>query len=770
MAQKAAAKPSKKTEKYLVVVESPAKAGTIRKYLGPNFDVKASVGHIRDLPKSKLGVDVEDGFKMQFVTIKGKANIVKELKAAAKKADVVYLAPDPDREGEAIGRHIADILDCPEKTFRIMFNEITKKAVLAAIELPRKINDNLVHAQQARRVLDRLVGYKLSPLLWKKVRSGLSAGRVQSVAMRILVDREKEIEAFVAKEYWSVKILLSKNGEKPFEARLHQIDGAKFEINNETEASQVVAGIKSEKPTVSSVELKDRKRNAPAPFITSTLQQAASSRFRYAAGRTMRLAQKLYEGADIGGGETTGLITYMRTDSTRIADEAIADVRKYISDKLGADYLPEKPNVYASRSSAQEGHEAIRPTSVDRTPESVAQYLSPDELKLYDLIWKRFVASQTSPAVISTLTVDSAAGKYTLRATGSNMKFMGFLKIYGEDEEKEGEKENQIPTLSEGEMLGLDEVLPNQHFTQPPPRYTEASLIKELEEKGIGRPSTYATIMDTIQSRDYAELEERKLKPTELGRMITDLLIQHFPSIMDVQFTAQMEDGLDKVEEGEKDWVMLLKDFYAPFEKALEAANVNIVSQKEEIQTEHKCEKCGAPMVIKHGRFGKFLACSGYPACKNAKPLNDEGSAPAELVKTGDKCPTCGADMVLRSGRFGKFIACEHYPTCKTTKPVTTGIKCPKDCGGELVERRTKGKRYFYGCSSYPKCDFVSWEKPVKEPCPKCGSPFLVYANKKKSDAPALKCPNKECDYSKELQPASESSASDGGNSPKEPI
>ncbi len=755
MAQKAAAKPStKKSQKFLVIVESPAKAGTIRKYLGPNYDVKASVGHVRDLPKSKLGVDVENDFKMQFVTIKGKTQVVKELKAAGEKADVIYLAPDPDREGEAIGRHIADLLDSPEKTFRIMFNEITKKAVLAAIEHPKKINDNLVHAQQARRVLDRLVGYKLSPLLWKKVRSGLSAGRVQSVAMRILVEREKEVEAFVAKEYWSFTCLLSKGGEKPFEARLHQIDGAKFEINNEADAARVASEVRAEKPVVSSVELKDRKRNPPPPFITSTLQQAASQRYRYGAGRTMKIAQKLYEGVDVGGGETTGLITYMRTDSTRVAEEAIAEVRTHIEKNLGKEYLPEKPNTYQSRSSAQEAHEAVRPTSVERTPESVRHQLSPDEFKLYDLVWKRFVASQTSPAVISTLTVDSAAGKYTIRATGSNMKFMGFLKVYGEDEEKEGEKENVIPPLSAGDKLGLDEVRPNQHFTQPPPRYTEASLIKELEEKGIGRPSTYATIMDTIQSRDYAEMEERRLKPTDLGRMITELLMQHFPSIMDVQFTAQMESNLDKVEEGDKDWVALLKEFYAPFEKSLEAANVNIVSQKEEIKTDHVCEKCGLPMVIKHGRYGKFLACSGYPACKNAKPLNDEGSAPQEPVKTGDKCPTCGADMVLRSGRFGKFIACEHYPKCKTTKPITTGIKCPKNCGGELVERRTKGKRFFYGCSSYPKCDYVSWEKPVKEPCPKCGHPFLVYDNKKKSESPSLKCPNKDCDYKKELEPA----------------
>lgn len=739
---------SKKQPKCLVVVESPAKASTIRKYLGPNFEVRASVGHIRDLPRSKLGIDVENDFKLQYVTIKGKAAVIKELKAAAKKADVIYLAPDPDREGEAIAQHIHDVVNDPDKIFRVMFNEITKKAVTQAIERPRKINDALVQAQQARRSLDRLVGYKISPLLWAKVRSGLSAGRVQSVALRIIVDREKEIEAFVPKEYWSIKTLLAKKSGETFEAKLHQINGRKLDITNETDALGAVAAIRAARIAVASVELKDRRRNAPAPFITSTLQQAASQRYRFGAGRTMRIAQKLYEGMDIGHGETVGLITYMRTDSARVAEEAVAEVRGFIEKEYGAPFLPEKPNTYASRGSAQEAHEAIRPTSVAHTPESLKKILSSEEHKLYDLIWKRFVASQTAPALIATLTVDAAAGDHTLRATGSQIKFAGFLKIYGDDEDDK-EQENKIPTVETGEALDLAEITPEQHFTQPPPRFTEAALIRELEEKGIGRPSTYAAIMETIRSRDYAELEERKLKPTALGRTITGLLEEHFPVIMDLQFTAQMETGLDQVEEGGKDRVALLRDFYTPFETALAKAQTDMPSLKVEEHTDEVCDKCGAPMAIKHGRYGRFLACTAYPKCRNAKPLKDGETKSSPPEKTGDKCPTCGKDMIKRGGRFGQFIACEDYPTCKTTKPVTLGIKCPKCGGGEMVERRSKAKRYFYGCSAYPKCDYVSWEKPVKEECPKCKHPFLVYADKKKGNAGALKCPAKECDYTK---------------------
>ena len=746
-----------KPKRYLVIVESPAKANTIRRYLGRSFDVKASIGHVRDLPKSKLGIDVDNDFQMKFITIKGKAKVIKELKTAAKKADIVYLAPDPDREGEAIAQHIFDAIDYKGEIYRITFNEITKKAVQAAIENRTAIEKNLVYAQQARRALDRLVGYKLSPLLWDKVRSGLSAGRVQSVAMRLIIEREKEVEAFQQKEYWSIESLLSpvspKSAEqlpkdkKGFEARLHHIDGEKFEIDNEADASKAVEEIKKEKLSVKSLTIKDKKRNPSPPFITSTLQSAASVRLGYSANRTMRLAQRLYEGMDTGGAEAAGLITYMRTDSTRIANEALEEVREYIKTEAGDDFLPEKPNTYKSRKSAQEGHEAIRPTTVANTPESVKKYISADEFKVYSLIWKRFVASQMKPAINTGTTLDIDAGKYLLRATGTRLKFEGFLKVYQDIKKDE---ENIIPQLEQGDELNLAEIKANQHFTQPPPRYSEATLIRDLEEKGIGRPSTYAAIMSTIQSRDYAESIERRLHPTELGTLITGLLMEHFPTIMDVQFTAQMEENLDKVEEGDMDWVTLLKEFYAPFAKALEAAHKNMKKIKAEIQTDEICDKCGADMIIKFGRFGKFMACSNYPECKNTKPVTKSGDIGSEPEKVDEKCPTCGSEMVLRSGRFGNFIACSKYPECKTTKPISLGIKCPKECGGEVVSRRTKKGRTFFGCTNYPKCDFTAWQKPVNEPCPECGGKYLVYAASKNKDVIKLNCPEKGCKYTKE--------------------
>ncbi|GMT42097.1 MAG: DNA topoisomerase 1 [bacterium] len=741
----------KKPEKYLVIVESPAKASTIRQYLGRSFDVKASVGHIRDLPKSTLGVDVENGFKPKYITIKGKAGIVKELKSAAKKADIIYVAPDPDREGEAIAQHIREVIDQDEKIYRVSFNEVTKKAVRAALENPHQIDMKKVNAQQARRTLDRLVGYKLSPLLWSKVRNGLSAGRVQSVAMRIVTEREKEIEAFVAKEYWSIKCRLKPKDKNSFEAKLHHIDGKKFELGNEADTKEAVETIKNEKLTVDSLTVKDKKRNPPPPFITSTMQQAASQRLRFPAYRTMKVAQKLYEGMEIESREKTGLITYMRTDSVRVAGEALEEVRKYIGDNLGSDYLPEKPNFYKSRKTAQEAHEAVRPTSPARTPESIKQFLSADEFKIYELIWKRFVASQVKHAVITTTTADIAAGRYTIRGTGSRTKFDGFLRIYLDVEDNSKEPENIIPPLEQGEGVNLEEITPNQHFTQPPPRYSEATLIRELEEQGIGRPSTYAAIMGTIQSRDYVETIERKLHPTKLGRLITDMLVKHFAEIMNIKFTAQMEENLDAVEEGAKNWVTLLEEFYSPFIGALDAAEKNMECVKEDGKSDEICDKCGSEMTVKFGRFGRFLACSKYPECKNTKQLSKNGETKSEPEKIDEKCPTCGEGMVIRSGRFGKFIACSKYPECKTTKPVTLGIKCPKKCGGELVERRTKKRRIFYGCASYPKCDFVSWEKPVSEACPKCSSPYLVYAKSAKPDVTALKCPVKECDFTKEL-------------------
>ncbi|MDH5541572.1 MAG: type I DNA topoisomerase [Nitrospinota bacterium] len=748
-AKKSAKSASRKQVKNLVIVESPAKANTIRKYLGRGFDVKASIGHIRDLPKSKLGIDVENGFALQLVTIKGKASVIKELKAAAKGADNIYLAPDPDREGEAIAQHINDVIDTKGQIYRIQFNEITKKAITEAIEHPLTIDVNRVQAQQARRALDRIVGYKLSPLLWEKVRRGLSAGRVQSVALRVLVDRENEITAFVPREYWTVTCKLKPNGKDEFDAKLFHTDGKKFELDNGADAQKTVDEIKKEALAVTTLTVKDKKRNAPAPFITSTLQQAASQRFRYSASRTMRLAQRLYEGEDIGHDERVGLITYMRTDSTRTATEALEEVRGYITETMGKDFLPEAPNTFKVKKSAQEGHEAIRPTSVLRTPASLKDMLQPEEYKVYDLIWKRFVASQMSPAIINTLSVDINAGRHLLRASGSNVKFEGYLKVYKDDDKTDKDDESVIPNLEEGERLALNEITPNQHFTQPPPRYSEATLIKELEDKGIGRPSTYASIMSTIIDRDYAELEERRLWPTELGKLITEALVLHFPAIMDIGFTAQMEENLDEVEGGRKDWVSLMNEYYTPFVSALEKAGKEMKNYKIGTEYEEKCDKCGKEMEIKYGRFGQFLACTGYPECKSTRQI---GKGAAEPVKTGEKCHVCGdGEFLIKSGKFGKFIACSNYPECKTTKPFTLGIKCPKDgCIGEIAERKSKKGRSFYGCTKYPDCDFTSWEKPFDLPCEVCGSKYLVFARKIDNNTIKLKCPNKECDFTRQ--------------------
>jgi DNA topoisomerase-1 len=761
-------KPAKsKGPKNLVIVESPAKARTIRKYLGRGYEVKSSVGHILDLPKSRLGVDVDNDFSTKLITIKGKASIIKELKQAAKKAEKIFLAPDPDREGEAIAQHISEVIDSPGKIYRVMFNEITKKAVTEAISHPHAIDGNRVDAQQARRILDRLVGYKLSPLLWSKIRRGLSAGRVQSVALRLIVEREKEVEAFEPKEYWSIECVLSHSeGEQGFEAKLHHVDGKKAEIGDGPTAKKIAEEIKTAEISVLSVSHKDRKRNAPPPFITSTLQQTASQRFRYTARKTMRIAQKLYEGVDIGHGEIMGLITYMRTDSTRVAAEALDEVRDFIDKKFGNKvddskavanvpqnpYLPEKPNFYKVKKTAQEGHEAIRPTSVNRTPESLQGHLSPEELKLYALVWQRFVASQMTPAVIATTTLDAKAAKHTLRATGSRTKFDGFLRTYGSDENGK-EPENIIPELHEGDPLKLREISPNQHFTQPPPRYSEATLIKELEEKGIGRPSTYASIMGTIIDREYVESIERKLHPTELGKTIAAALTEHFPKIMDVDFTAGMEENLDAIEAGKMNYLELLRKFYDPFNEALAAAEKNMKSYKTEEATDEKCDKCGKPMVIKYGRFGRFMACSGYPECKNTKEIGGNGKETGDAPKgTGEKCPACGeGEMIVKAGRFGRFLACSNYPTCKTTRPITTGIKCPKGCGGELAEKKTKKGRTFYSCTNYPKCDFASWEKPFDHKCEKCGSGYMVFDKGIDTNTIRIKCPVKGCDFKKQI-------------------
>jgi len=748
--------------KGLVIVESPAKATTLKRYLGKDFDVKATVGHIKNLPKSKLGVDIEDGYRSEFVTIKGKGKVLKELKAAAARADAIYLAPDPDREGEAIAAHIAEEIGKKKKIYRVLFNEITRKAVQEAMTKRGEIDRNLVDSQMARRILDRLVGYKLSPLLWEKVRKGLSAGRVQSVALRLVVEREREIEAFKPVEYWSIIARVEGGSPPEFEARLHHYKGKKIEVGSAERAEEAAAAIKAAALTITKIEKKERKRNPSAPFITSTLQQEASRKLRYSARRTMSIAQRLYEGMDVGEGEPVGLITYMRTDSTRVAGEAVAQARDYIKGRFGEKYLPDKPATYQTKKAAQDAHEAIRPTSVSRTPESVKQKLSKEEFALYELVWKRFVSCQMTPAVMDVTTVDVTAGDYTLRATGSIMKFDGFLKVYEESTDQtlpeiQDEKDKRLPSgLAKGDILKLNEVEKKQHFTQPPPRFTEAMLIREMEEKGIGRPSTYAGIMETIQEREYCQTEDRRLKPTELGALVTELLVENFPDILNVEFTAQMEKELDQVEEGGKEWRVALDDFYKPFEKDLARAKKEMRNVKAEAEkTDITCEECGKPMVIKFGRFGKFLACSGYPECRNTMKLDKNGEvAPKQETPkdepTDFKCDKCGSPMVIKTGRYGRFIACSDYPKCKTTRQIGSGVKCPrKDCGGELTRRRSRRGMTFYGCDKYPDCNFTVWGELAAEPCPQCDYTFLV--KKTLKAGVFLACANKECGYKKEV-------------------
>jgi len=758
--------------KSLLIVESPAKAGTLKKFLGKDFTIKASVGHILDLPKSKLGVDVDKQFEPELVTIKGKEKTIKELRAASSKVENIYLAPDPDREGEAIAQHICQVIQGKKKQniYRVLFNEITKSAVLEAIKNPSAINENKVNAQQARRILDRLVGYKISPLLWKKVQRGLSAGRVQSIALRLVCEREKEIQAFKSQEYWSLVAQLEGSNPPPFEAKLLHIDGKKAQINNEQETQKILSDIDGASYEVSTIQKKERKKNPSPPFITSTLQQDASRKLRFYAKKTMNIAQKLYEGIEIEGGETTGLITYMRTDSTRIANEAIEEVRGLINEKFGSRYLPSKPNFYKSKKSAQEAHEAIRPTSSLREPSMVKKFLTKDEFALYNLIWTRFVSSQMLPVVMDTTAADILIGKYLFRANGMVIKFQGFMKLYTEasDEPKQEKKSPQeldqvkyLPPLKVGEKLKLLKMLPNQHFTQPPPRFTEASLIKELEEKGIGRPSTYAAILAVIKKREYSSEEDRRLKPMELGMIVSDLLTENFPDILNVEFTAKLEEQLDKIEEGSLGWVETLKKFYDPFQKDLVKAESNMRNIKEEVEeTDEVCEKCDSKMIIRRGRFGKFMACSNYPKCKNTKQIkkNDKDEyEKEELEITDEKCEKCGANLAIKTGRFGKFMACTKYPDCKFTKPISIGIDCPeKECDGYIISRISKSRRTFYGCSRYPKCKFVSWNKPVLKPCPLCSHHYVVEAWTKK-DGKSLKCPEKGCDFKKKIEETDQS-------------
>jgi DNA topoisomerase-1 len=753
--------------KSLVIIESPAKARTIGKFLGKDFQVKASIGHVKDLPKSKLGVDIEHDFQPEYVTIKGKGKIIAEIKKAAKVADKIYLAPDPDREGEAIAWHIAEELNGDRsRIYRVLFNEITERGVLEAIKKPMRLDRNKYEAQQARRILDRLVGYEISPLLWKKVRRGLSAGRVQSVTVRLICEREAAIKAFVPEEYWSITAELRGHGsEESFRAKLAKEDGKKLKVKDSVKAQQILQEIEGSKFTVTGIEKKEKKRFPLPPFITSRLQQEAARKLGFTVKKTMLVAQQLYEGMEIGKEGSVGLITYMRTDSTRVSSQAISETRDFINFRFGKDYLPAKPNIYRSKKGAQDAHEAIRPTYLKYPPYDIEKYLSKDHFNLYNLIWKCFVASQMNPAVFDQTTVQieveaskSKLNRYTFQASGSVVKFDGFTRVYVEGRDKNGEGERSesiLPPLEKGEVLRLLSIEPKQHFTQPPPRFTEASLVKELEDNGIGRPSTYAPTLSTIQEREYVTRENKQFIPTELGLLVTDLLVKSFPQVLDAKFTAHLEEDLDKVEEGNMSWLKVVREFYMPFRALLDKASIEMKDVKrEETPTDIKCEKCGKTMMIKWGRRGQFLACSGYPECKNTKDfvLSEDGSVRVvEEEETGEMCPTCGKPMIVKTGRYGRFLACSNYPECKTAKPISTGVRCPiEGCNGELVERRSKKGKVFYSCSNYPRCTFATWERPLGEKCPKCDYPILLERHTK-SGAVVKSCPNKGCVFKKEI-------------------
>ncbi len=725
------------TNKKLVIVESPAKAKTINKILGKDYIVAASVGHIIDLPKTKFGVDIENEFRPQYVTIKGKGKIINELKHEASKVDEVILATDPDREGEAIAYHIVKSLHLANKKIsRIEFNEITQVAVLNAIKHPRKIDKSRVNAQQARRVMDRIVGYQVSPFLWATIYRGLSAGRVQSVALRLISEREKEIDEFTSIEYWNIDAILETKDKESFKARLFKIDqntldNNKYRIANKQEADNHKKVLENEIYQISNIDRKTIKRIPQSPFITSTLQQEASRRFRMTTSRIMSVAQQLYEGINLGEKGNVGLITYMRTDSTRVSNESISNVRDYISKSYGVTYLPAKPNVYG-RKSAQDAHEAIRPTYVrtEFEPKKLKKYLTKDQYQIYELIWRRFVASQMKAAQVDKTIVYVQAGKYLFKSEGEVITFRGYLVVYGllEDQEsianENGGFEHIPKQLKEKDILNLKDLILQQKFTQPPPRYTESTLVKTLDKLDIGRPSTYAQIISTLFLRKYVERVNRSIKPTELGDTVVRLLVRHFPEIFNVKFTAEMEDNLDKIEQGLTNYLDTLNEFYIPFDESLQ----KVLNQKREIKqellekTELKCEICGRTMVIRWGRNGRFYACSGYPKCKNTKPIEEAIEREVE-----EKCEICGSDMVVKRGRFGEFLACSNYPKCKNTKPISTGVLCPeKDCDGIIVQRQSKRSKIFYSCSNYPKCKFAIWDKPINLICSECSYPLML--------------------------------------------
>jgi DNA topoisomerase-1 len=808
--------------KSVVIVESPGKVKIINKYLGPEYEVMASLGHVKDLPKRDLGVDLDNHFEPTYTVIPGKEKVLDQLKKSAKRAKEIYLAADPDREGEAICYHLAEELrrvdGKTKQIHRVTFNEITKRGVQEGFAHPTTIDHNLVDAQQARRVLDRLVGYQISPLLWDRVRRGISAGRVQTVALRLVVERERDIRAFVKEEYWTIDAHLSAGKAPYFDARLlRQInaDGTvakeDLKIPNGDEAHKLEEALKASAYTVRSVETRERRRNPLPPFITSRLQQDASRKLRFSVKRTMMLAQRLYEGVELGSEGLVGLITYMRTDSTRVSDDAIREVRDMIGEKFGNGYLPESANTFKSKKGAQDAHEAIRPTSAVRDPESIKQYVSDDEYKVYKLIWQRFVASQMQPAVFDQTSVDIEAvpanskDRYLLRVTGSVLKFDGFLKIYEESKDKADEEDealkHKLPALTEGQKLKLLSVNPEQHFTEPPPRYTEASLVKDLEEKGIGRPSTYATILSTIQERGYVNKVGGKFTPTELGMVVNDLLVENFKEIFDLQYTAKLEERLDEIEEGREKWTETMEDFYKKFSRNLAYAEKHMADIKRmerpagmtcekcgkpmvirwgrhgsfvacsgypectntrelaldlpdlenaEITDENReeyCENCGRPMALKRGRFGQFMACTGYPECKTTRRLDAGQKKPDVALE--EKCPQCGRNLVVKHGRYGEFTACSGYPECKYIKQnLVEGMKCPECKEGDIAEKRSKRGKTFYGCTRYPNCKFSLWQRPVPEACPQCGSPYLL--QKWLKAGPKLVCPKDDCDYERE--------------------
>jgi DNA topoisomerase-1 len=792
--------------KSLLIVESPTKARTLSRYLGDRFDIRASVGHVKDLPANELGINIENKFEPHYQVIKGKEKVIRELRKAAAQADSIYLAPDPDREGEAIAWHIAEELrSSQKKIYRVLFNELTRNAIENALKQPGELHQQKFEAQLARRLLDRLVGYQISPILWDKISRGLSAGRVQSVTLRLICEREHEILAFDSEEYWTITALLEGEVKPQFEARLWGKAGKKVKIVNQEQASALVTVLEQASYQVEKVEKKKRTRSPAPPFITSTLQQEAARKLRYTAQRTMAIAQRLYEGVELGKEGAVGLITYMRTDSPRLAKEAVTAARTWIRDNLGTEYVPKKAPVYRSRKGTQDAHEAIRPTSVTRTPEQMAASLKKDELALYELIWKRFVASQMSPAQLDQTIMHIAAGELMLRASGTVLRFPGFMQIYieGSDNGNGGlEEGSKLPDLEEGKSLKLVKVEPKQHFTQPPPRFTEASLIRELEEKGIGRPSTYASIMQVIQKKEYTIKEKRQFKPTELGMLVNDLLVTNFPEVLNVAFTAQMEAKLDQVETGNQGWLQVIEDFYQQFHQAVERAQTEMIDVKREgLPTELDCEKCGKKMHIRWGKNGLFLSCSGYPTCKNSTNFARNSKGKIQAAAEGDvrgTCELCSRDMVAKNGRFGpflactgypeckntrslqnekgeekektvqytdevcdkcdgrfvirksrqgiSFLACENYPRCRNTRPIGTGVACPQtECDGELAERASKRGKRFYGCTRYPKCRFISWSRPVDKGCPNCGNAYLVIRSSKGEEY--LACPEKTCGY-----------------------